>query len=246
MNQPALPPWGAKDFKIDHYVIRFMKDSVDREFVDAVDELDRAVQTFVGAVRDDTSRDHQMETARKAVIGFRQLIKLSTPSTHGLRAWPVPLRVTMEVAHALMQCFVAKLSPKDGHRFSDDTSQEALGFYRAYADHDRTERAIWDLKFYDWARLKNLITEDRRQRWEGERTVTFSRDELDEFFRRYELRILQNLLNCERISYDRFNSRMALSDPLHDNQKRELIAAWTLQPHEIKRVDENVSSGAAT
>lgn len=245
MNQPALPPWGAKDVKIDHYVIRFMKDSVDREFVDVVDELDRAVQTFVGAVHDDTSRDHQMATAREAMIVFGQLIQLSTPSTRGLRARPVPLRVTMEVAHALMQCFVAKLSLKDGHRFSDEASQKALGFYRAYADHDRTERAIWELKFYDWARLKNLITEDPHQRWEGERAVTFSRDELDDFFRHYEARILQNLLSYERKSYDEISWRIKLSDPLQDGEKCELIAAWTLHPRETKTVDENASSGAA-
>jgi hypothetical protein len=245
MNLPALPSWRAKDVKIDSWVIRFRENSVDRAFLDLLYELDRAVQAFTGAVRDETSRDNQMTRARTAVIVFGRLIGVSTPSTRGVWAQPTPLRVTMEVARALMECFVGTLKSKDGHRFCDEVSQQALEFYRAYADHARTERAIWDLKFFDWARLKDLIAEDQHSRWESERGMMFSESELDEFFRYYERRILQNVLDSERIGYAAKGVRMKLSDPLHDDEKRELIAAWTLQPGEIKTIDENASSGAA-
>jgi hypothetical protein len=245
MNQPALRQRIAKDVKFGERVIRITGDSSDQQFFGLIDELDHAAQTFIGSVRDGVSRDRQMATAREVVIVFDRLIKVSTPSMPQLRAQPTPLRVIMEVARALDECFHAMLSAKDANRFGDEISDAARNFYRDRADHARTSSAQWNLMFYDWARMKRLVSEDRYSRWEEERVATFEPAELDEFFRHHEQRIFQRLLNCERTSYDQDNMRLRLPDPLHDEAQRELISAWKLQPNAIKAVDEDKSSGTS-
>ncbi|KIP17295.1 MULTISPECIES: hypothetical protein [Burkholderia] len=245
MNQLARSSWRSKTLRIGGRLIEYDEARVGPDFAARIERLDYAVRRFTGAISDEVSRDNVIGAARAVMVEFDLTTDFVKESTrYSAPAKAAPLRVTMEIARALMDCFAGTLEPKDGNRLGDELNQKTFHFYDAVADHRRTDSALWDLRFYDWARLRDLTWVDPHAYRGDERESIFSASELADFFSEYEARFLRRMLESERRPRYDGQMLMSLSDPLANAELYDLIQAWRLRPSEIRSIDENGAGGA--